>query len=254
MQNNPHPKVSIITPCYNSSTFVSNCINSVLSQSFQNWEHIIVDDCSNDESVASIKAYSGVDSRIRLIKHKHNRGAAASRNTAIGKARGRYVAFLDADDMWLPEKLDIQLGLMEKNNWAFCFSDYSIVDADGNIIKDHVGVPYRIDYRGLLKNTVIGCLTVVIDSHKIGDLRMPEELRSGQDYALWYRILRTGMVAYGIDSVMAQYRVVPGSVSYNKVNAARRMWRLYREYENINVLLSSWYFLNYSINAIRKRF
>lgn len=246
-----NPVVSVITPCYNAADFVNGCMDSVQAQPFGDWEHIIVDDCSVDASAELVKEQAAADKRIRLIRHEHNQGAAAARNTAVEAARGRYIAFLDADDLWLPAKLEKQVGLMRENDWAFSCSDYSIIDTEGNIVKESVGIPATIDYSGLLKNTVIGCLTVVIDRERIVDLTMPD-LRSGQDYALWYRILRSGVVAHGVDEVLAQYRLVPGSVSRNKLRAARRMWRLYREYERINPLLASWYFLHYAVNAVRK--
>jgi len=248
-----NPSVSVITPCFNADKYISSCLESVQNQTFQDWEHIVIDDNSKDDSSGIIKDYADKDPRILFKSIQHNTGTAAGRNSAITASRGRYIAFLDADDLWLPEKLEVQLGLMKQHAWAFTFSDYAIINQEGVTVRDRVGIPSYVEYEDLLKNTVIGCLTVVIDSHKIHDLVMPA-LRSGQDYALWYRILRSGFVANGIERVLAKYRIVPGSLSRNKIYAARRMWRLYREYENINVLRSSWYFMNYAYNSFKRRF
>lgn len=245
------PTVSVITPCYNSSQHIGDCLDSVKSQTFDDWEHIIVDDGSSDDSAQLIRKCAQEDPRITLIAHDHNRGPGHSRNTGIAAAKGRYIAFLDADDEWLPQKLQCQLTSMRNNDWAFSYTDYAIIDDNGSELKSSVGVPEQMDYKTLLKNTAIACLTVMIDTGRIKDPRMPD-MPSGQDYALWYRILRDGTMAHGINEVLAKYRVVPGSVSRNKVKAARRMWRLYREFEHLGVARSSWYFLNYAVNAVRK--
>jgi len=245
------PQVSIITASFNSARHLADCVKSVRSQTLDDWEHIIVDDGSTDTSVQLIEQLASTDSRIRVIRHETNCGPGEARNTAVAAAKGRYVAFLDADDEWLPDKLRRQVQLMRDGGWAFSYTDYAIIDDNGTALKESVNVPDRLDYTGLLKNTAIACLTVMVDTECIKDLKMPD-MPSGQDYALWFRILRKGQVAYGINEVLARYRIVPKSVSRNKYRAARRMWTLYRDYEGLGVVRSSWYFLNYAVNAVRK--
>ncbi|MEJ2761796.1 MAG: glycosyltransferase family 2 protein [Gammaproteobacteria bacterium] len=248
----PAPLVSVITPCLNASAYIGDCLDSVLAQSLDDWEHIIVDDGSTDDSFAIAADRASGDKRIRLYRHENNRGVGAARNHALRSARGRYIAFLDADDLWLSEKLSVQIGMMRENNWAFSFTNYGIIDARGNDIKDHVNIPSCMRYRDMLRNTAIGCLTVVIDSSQVMNISMPEESIARQDYVLWCRIMKSGFDAHGIDRVLAKYRVLDSSRSRNKLDAARRMWIFYRRYEYLNPVLSSWYFLNYVVNAFRK--
>ncbi len=245
------PAVSIITPAYNSSATIQETVNSVLRQTFQDWELLIVDDASEDATWQVINAEAGLDDRIRVFRQPGNMGAAAARNLAMQEARGRYIAFLDADDLWPPEKLDRQLAFMRRKDAVFSFTSYRMITEAGDFIGNRVQVPATIDYSGLLKNTIIGCLTVMLDSNRTGPLKM-ENLRSGQDYTLWFHLLRDGMVAYGLDEDLARYRLVSGSVSRNKIKAARRMWKLYRVYERLSLPYSVWCFANYAWNAVKK--
>jgi teichuronic acid biosynthesis glycosyltransferase TuaG len=222
-----------------------------MQQTFQDWEMLIVDDASEDSTWQVINEAAGLDKRLRVFRLSDNSGAATARNLAMQKAKGRYIAFLDADDLWLPEKMDRQLAFMRSKNAAFSFTSYKMMTETGELLAGRVEVPASIDYPGLLKNTIIGCLTVMLDSKITGPLKM-EDLRSGQDYTLWFRLLRDGLVAYGLDEDLARYRLVPGSLSRNKLNAARRMWKIYRVYEGLSLPYSVWCFANYSWNAVRK--
>ena len=244
--------VSIITPVYNAERFLRQTIESVLSQDYKEWEMILVDDCSKDQSESIIKSYIEKDNRIKYIKLKVNSGAAVSRNTAIENAKGRYIAFLDSDDVWTSNKLKVQIEFMKKNNVGFTFSDYKVMTEEGVEIDRFIRVPKLIDYKGYLKNTIIGCLTVVVDRKICGDFFMVN-IRKNQDMATWLKILKRGHKAYGINECLGVYRLVDGSISNNKIKAAKSVWRTYREIEKLNVMISLYYFIGYSYNAVKKR-
>lgn len=232
--HNKAPHVSVITPSYNSIRFIGETILSVQNQSYENWEMIIVDDASTDQSAAKIKEIIEGDSRIRLISLKENVGAAKARNLAIEEARGRYIAFLDSDDIWLPHKLKTQLLFMEEMNAAFSYTSYSLIDENGNGLNREVNVPKFVDYHRLAGNTIIGCLTVMIDQEKISHIEMPNV--QPEDTALWLNLLHEGHEAKGIQQVLAKYRIVENSVSRNKMRAAFRYWKLLKEQKRLNAV------------------
>lgn len=244
--------VSIITPSYNSEKFIQTCVESVMAQTYINWEMIIVDDASQDTSREKMIYLSHNESRIKTIFLDKNIGAAQARNIAIRKATGKYIAFLDSDDFWEPHKLEKQVSFMSKHNIGFSFTTYQSISEDGlnnlNIIK----APSKLTYHSYLKNTIIGCLTVVIDKEKIGDFEMPD-IRSSHDMALWLQIMRGGITAYGLDENLAKYRVVSSSNTADKIKAAKDVWKVYREVEKLSFLYSFWCFVNYVFYAIKKR-
>lgn len=244
--------VSIITPTYNAEKFLEQTIKSVLNQSYMNFEMIIVDDCSKDRSVEIAQEFAAKDNRIKVHKLKENSGAAVVRNTGIEMASGRYIAFLDSDDLWDEKKLEKQIDFMKKNKIGFSFTSYRMMSENGEMMNKIVSVPSQMKYKDLLKNTVIGCLTVIIDRELIGDFRMPL-VRAGQDTATWLSILRSGNVAYGMNEVLASYRKVEGSISSNKVKALKRTWNTYRNIEKLSMVPCVYYFVNYIIRAIIKR-
>ncbi|MYW23422.1 glycosyltransferase [Bacillus thuringiensis] len=247
---NEPPYVSVITPSYNSIRFIGETISSVQNQSYENWEMIIVDDGSTDQSAAKIKEMIEGDSRIRLLSLKENVGAAKARNLAIQEARGRYIAFLDSDDIWLPHKLKTQLLFMEEMNIAFSYASYSLIDENGNELNREVSVPKSVDYHYLVGNTIIGCLTVMIDREKIPYVEMPSI--QPEDTALWLNLLHEGYEAKGIQQVLAKYRIVTNSVSRNKIRAAFRYWKLLREQERLNSVQIFYYFSKYAYHAYKK--
>ncbi|QSB49341.1 glycosyltransferase family 2 protein [Parageobacillus toebii] len=249
--NNKDSLVSIVTPTYNAERFIKSAIQSVQLQTYSNWEMIIVDDCSQDNTVEIIKNEAEKDKRIKLIQLSKNSGAAVARNTAIQNARGKYIAFLDSDDLWYPEKLEKQVAFMQENDIAFSFTSYRIINEDGTETDKIINVPKEIDYKGLLKNTIIGCLTVMLDVSKLGLVQMPN-IRTRQDTALWLSILKKGYKAYGIQEPLAKYRKVKGSISSNKLKMAKQNWIMYRDLENLNVIYASWCFVNYAWNALKK--
>ena len=246
------PLISIITPSYNSESFIEFSIKSVMDQTYKYWEMLIVDDKSVDNCREIINKYTELDSRIKSINLEKNVGAAEARNFALRIAKGKFIAFLDCDDIWLPEKLEVQLDFMRKNNYAFTFSAYQIFSEDGKTNYQTINVPKVIDYKGYLKNTIIGCLTVVINREKTGYFEMPN-IKSSHDMALWLLIMKRGFKAYGINQVLAKYRLVASSNTAKKWKAAKDVWSVYRKIEKLNFIFSLYYFINYVFNAIKKR-
>ena len=242
--------VSIITPSYNSSRFIEECVGSVISQTYDNWELLIVDDYSIDNSLQILKKYN--DKRIQLIELDKNVGAAKARNVAIRKAKGKYIAFLDSDDLWEPQKLEKQISFMESEDIAFSFSAYQPMSDDELKLYSIIHAPKIVTYSSYLKKTIIGCLTVIIDREKTGGFEMPK-IRSSHDMALWLLIMRRGFDAYGLDENLARYRIVSTSNTANKWRAAKDVWMVYRQFEKLSFFYSIWCFLNYAFNAIIKR-
>lgn len=240
--------VSIITPSYNSSNFIERTIKSLLSQSYQNWELIIIDDCSTDNSCDVIQKYADQDNRIQLIKLKKNSGAAVARNTGIEHASGRFIAFLDSDDTWHPEKLHKQINFMLEHDYAFSYTQYHQVNEKGETI-GYLYFPEKTTYKNLLKTCVIGCLTAMYDTEKIGKVYFPL-IRKRQDFALWLKILKMVPYAYCVPEDLASYTVRSNSISSNKFKAAQYNWHLYRNIERLSIFLSIYYFSNYIFRGI----
>lgn len=225
-----HPLVSVIMPAYNSGALISRALRSVQDQSCPDWEVLVIDDASWDDTAARVADIAGADPRIRLMTHGRNQGAAAARNTGISAAQGRYIAFLDSDDAWLPDKLRQQLALMDRKGAALCYGAFW---RDFGTRQRCVRVPEQIDRNGLLRGNVIGCLTAIYDREKLG-LRYFPDLALRQDWALWLRILEDTALAYGTTEPIATYHVRAGSISSNKVKALYANWRLYRDIEGLH--------------------
>ena len=244
--------VSIITPFYNSSKFIEECVNSVLVQSYTNWELLIVDDCSDDNSKELLLNLEKKDERIKVTFLDNNIGAAKARNIAILEAKGRYIAFLDSDDLWESQKLEKQICFMMQNDISFSFTNYQSISEDGLHVNDIIEVPNKMAYHDYLKNTIIGCLTVIIDREKTGYFEMPI-IKSSHDMALWLLIMKRGFDAYGLNESLAKYRIVSTSNTANKWRAANDVWKVYRQFEKLSFFYSIWCFLNYAFNAIIRR-
>jgi teichuronic acid biosynthesis glycosyltransferase TuaG len=242
--------ISIITPSYNSEKFISKTIESVINQTYQNWEMIIVDDCSPDNSNKIVEEYCKKDSRIKLIKLEKNSGPAVARNRAIEEAKGRYIAFLDADDLWKPEKLEKQINFMKENNLVFTYSSYDLIDEEGNFMGTFK-TKEIISYESMLKTNSVGCLTVIYDADMLGKMFMPNILKH-QDYGLWLKILKKINSTKGIIEPLAVYRIRKNSVSSNKLKAAYYQWKIYREVEKLNFFKSLYYFSCYIYYGLRK--
>jgi teichuronic acid biosynthesis glycosyltransferase TuaG len=192
------------------------------------------------------------DSRIKLLRMDSNIGAAAARNVSIENAKGRYIAFLDSDDTWKPNKLERQLKFMSDNNYAFTYTAYELINEDGIKLNKIITVPESLNYKQYLKNTIIGCLTVIIDREKTGNFVMPL-IKSSHDMALWLLIMKRGVIAFGFKEVTASYRLVSNSNTAKKWKAAKDVWLVYRNFEHLNITLSVYNFTLYAINAIIKR-
>ena len=246
------PLVSIITPVYNAERFLSDTIKSVQNQTYKNWEILLIDDCSKDNSAQIIKEFQKYDNRIKYIKLKKNSGASVSRNEGIRNAKGRFIAFVDSDDIWKPEKLEIQIKYMLKENLGFTFTSYRYMKENGELTNKIAKAPSKINYNGLLQDTIIGCSTVVIDKDIVDYFEMPL-VRRGQDTATWLQILRKEKYAYGIEQDLVNYRLVGESLSSNKIIALKRTWNTYRNVEKLGLLKSSYVFCFYVFNAIKKR-
>jgi teichuronic acid biosynthesis glycosyltransferase TuaG len=245
------PVVSVITPAHDAERFILETIRSVQAQTDPRWEMLVVDDASRDATSEIVREVERTDPRVKLIRLPQNRGAAAARNAGMDAARGKYVAFLDSDDLWLPEKNAVQLEVMERTGAEFTFTDYRMIDEESRVIGRPIRVPPTIDYRGLLKNTIIGCLTVVLDRAACGASRMPN-IRRHEDLALWFALLKRGMIARGIPRDLARYRIVRGSRSRDKIATARNMWRVYRDVERLPFADAAWCFGHYAVRAYLK--
>lgn len=244
--------VSIITPSFNTGAFVASTIESVLAQTYPNFEMIIVDDCSTDDGPAVIREFVRRDNRIRFYQNAKNLGPSKSRNTAIDLAKGRFIAFLDSDDIWYPEKLEQQVEFMIGNGHEFTFTAYDKISEDGETI-GRVNVPKKVNHEDLLKTCSVGCLTAMYDTAKMGKVFMPE-IRKRQDFALWVKILKLIPIGYGIKAPLAKYRVRNSSISGNKWKASGYQWKVYREIEKLSLVQSSYYFLHYTINGLIKTY
>ncbi len=244
--------VSIITPVFNSENYLEETINSVLNQTYQNWELIIIDDCSTDNSVDIINKFLKNDSRIKFISLNKNSGVASARNSGIEVAKGRFIAFLDSDDIWDENKLEYQLSLMIKNDYALTYTAYRKINNENNVIAKHIPVKETgLRYKDLLKHNEIGFLSAIYDSDKIGKQNF---LNQGhEDYSFWLNILKKGFTAWGINKVLASYRVHSNGISSNKLKAITFTWNIYRNVEKLSLFDSIYYFIMYSINSSLKR-
>lgn len=245
------PLVSIVMPAHNAADFIDDAIHSVLGQSYGNWELLIVDDASTDKTLEVVKQFG--DERIRVIKCLRNGGAAKARNRGVRASKGKFLCFLDADDLWQPDKLERQLAFMAKKDCAFSFASYVFADSKGRPNGKVVRVPETITYRQALRNTTIWTSTVMFDMRKLGkkDVEMPD-VRS-EDTATWWRVLRKIDKAHGMYNVMAIYRRSGKTLSSNKIVAIKRIWALYRKSEGLNIVRSSVNFVGWAFNATKRR-
>lgn len=244
--------VSIITPVYNCAAYLEETAATVLGQTCQDWEWLITDDCSRDGSWDLVQELCRRDPRVKAVRQPENLGAAAARNRSLDRARGRYVAFLDADDAWLPEKLERHLAFVRARGAGMSFTAYEIVDQFGQTLGKVVDgrASREVVYEDMLrKRATMGCSTVIVRRDVMGGLRMPD-LRTGQDYAFWLMLLKQGGPAVGLPVPLTRYRVRPGSISRNKLGKARRQWQIYRECEGMGLAKSVRCFGQYAWRAV----
>ncbi|ODS09955.1 glycosyltransferase family 2 protein [Vibrio scophthalmi] len=244
--------VSIITPCYNSGSELLRTLESVRNQTYQNYEHIVIDDCSSSAISDELLSIINNDSKIKFIQRSWNAGPAVTRNRGISVAQGRFIAFLDADDTWHPEKLERQLQFMIENNVPLSYTSYEVVDAKGKVLGARVP-PRKLSYKDVLKSNQIGCLTAVYDTALLGKVYMPN-IAKRQDMGLWLKILKNGEYAQGlVESPLARYRVGVKSVSSNKLSVLKYQWRIYREVEKLPLLKSLNYFRHYAYRGLTRK-
>lgn len=252
MLDEPKPEVSIIMANYNCAKWIKDTISSVQAQTFKNWELIITDDASSDDSCSIIRKEMDQDSRIKLFELEYNQGAAKARNNSLKYAVGRYIAFLDSDDLWVDTKLEKQLNYVKENNIGMCYTDYDLVNENAEFMKT-IHVQKVVTYDGFLKRPISCTHTVMFDTEKISRqlLNMPD-VRRGQDSATWLQVLKTGVKGYALSESLAKYRRHDGSLSSNKISAIKRTWHLYRKIEKLSVPYACICFVSYAINAIKK--
>lgn len=244
--------VSIITPLYNGEKYVAQTIESVLAQTYTDWEMIVVNDGSKDRSGEIVQAYTQKDSRIKLFSQP-NGGSASARNNGIRRAEGQYIALLDADDLWEPFFLEAQLALLKEKNAVLVYGSHKRIDENGQECLRPFIVPETITYTDLLKTCSISCLTALYDTSRVGKMYLNESLNSlRDDYLYWLQILKKAKVAYGNRQIIASYRILKGSVSRNKKSVVIPQFNIYYKYEHLGLVRSLYYLTQWAINGFRK--
>lgn len=245
-----YPLVSIVTPTYNSEKFVAETIESVLQQSYQNWEMIIVNDASIDNTLTILKEYAREDKRIKIINNSRNLGVAKSRNIAIEAALGDYIAFLDSDDVWFQDKLEKQIAFILENKLVISYSAYNTINEHGRHINSRIP-PKEISYKDMLKSNHIGNLTGIYDCRYFGKVYL--EQAGHEDYILWLNLLKRVGKTKGIIEPLASYRVLSNSISSDKLTAIKWQWSIYRKFQKLSRSESLYYLLWYIYYGVKKR-
>lgn len=246
-----YEKVSIIVPVYNAANYIEQTIQSILAQDYENWELILVENGSTDNSVDKIRSFS--DERIRLIVMEGNAGAANARNEGMRQASGVFVGYIDADDLWRSDKLSKQISFMEEKSAAFSFTGYEFGDENAVGTGKIVRVPETLSYKQALSNTTIFTSTVMFDTRLLEKDKLYMPNVKSEDTALWFQILREGNIAYGLDENLVTYRRPANSLSSNKMEALRRIWNLYRKQEKLNLFYSMYLFVGWAFRAVKRR-
>lgn len=259
MERDYSQTVSIVIPVYRLEKYIKETLDCIHAQTYEDWEIVLVEDNTDDRSSEIIEAYAkdnGLEDRIRLIHQQNEFGAAAARNTGVNNSKGRYIAYLDGDDIWAKDKLEKELAFLKEKNAAFVFTGYEFADAEGKGMGKIVKVPGTLNYRQALKNTTIFTSTVMFDTEKIPREKLMMPKIKSEDTALWWRILREGTTAYGLNENLVRYRR-PGkngkSLSSNKFEAIKRIWALYRKAEGLNVFVSAYNFCFWAVRAVLRR-
>lgn len=247
-------KVSIITPTWNSEKYIIETIKSVKNQTYQNWEMVIVDDCSTDRTVDILKSIAKTDKRIKVLQQEKNLGAGAARTRGMLSSVGRFIAYLDADDLWKPNKLEKQIQFMKENDCAFSCTSYEVINDAGIPLNKYIHMLPEVDYIGFLTNNLLQTVGIMVDVDKVDKkyLIMPD-IRRRQDAATWLQILKAGYKCYGLDLILAEYRRTTGSLSSNKFKAIKGVWGLYRGIEHLSFPFSCYCFIRYALLAVWKR-
>ncbi len=245
-------QVSIIMPAYNCEDFIGATIESVITQTYENWELIIIDDCSTDHTSDKVQFYASRDHRIHYECLKHNSGAAVARNRAVEKARGKYVAFLDSDDLWVREKLSKQIAFMKEHQYTFTCTSYQKIDEEGKSLNQQISANYRRDYHGLLR-TSAGNSTVMYDAEILGKCYVAD-IKKRNDYLMWLQVIQRTTYLYGLNEPLCSYRVRRKSLSSNKSSLLKYHWQVYRKHERLSVVYSCFlmfYFVFFTVFKLR---
>lgn len=245
------PLVSIITPCHNAGEYIAQTIESVLMQKYRNWEMLIVDDCSTDNSADIIKDYASKDSRIKYFKTQKASGSPSlPRNIAIDNAEGEYIAFLDSDDIWYPEKLECQVGFAIENGYHFVYADYEKMDYEGHQNDRFIRMPIKSTFWDVLETCTIPCLTVLLSREIIGRTRFRDIPK--EDFVFWLDILKKGVAARNCGKVLASYRVMKSSRSSNKFAMIKNQWYVLRKIEGVKIPIASYFMAKFLFYGFRK--
>ncbi|MHA7099868.1 teichuronic acid biosynthesis glycosyltransferase TuaG [Roseivirga pacifica] len=255
LHDHPQSLVSVITPTYNAVNFVSDTIDSVLSQTYQNWEMIITDDCSTDDTWCLLEKFAQKDERIKIYRLAKNGGPGLARNNSIKEASGEFIAFLDSDDLWLPQKLDKQIAFMKRRNSCLSFTSYQLISEDKKEFHKIVVAKETVDMHDMLKSNYIGCSTAMYNARELGKVYMPS-IRKRQDYGLWIEIIKKVKLAHGLDERLSLYRIRQQSVSSNKFKLIAYQWRFYKKVVGLNYVMTIrsliyWFF--YSVFGIKDK-
>lgn len=246
------PLVSIVVPCFNAEGFIAETLSGVQEQTYENWECIVVDDASTDRSARVVEEMAESDSRIRLLELERNGGAAEARNSGLDLVRGEYIAFLDADDYWVPRKLEKQVALSRECGAAIVHSSYRFVDESGSFLPGGVIASDQVDLRKYLRNTEIGMSTSLLDRAQVEPLQF-RNIRLCQDTHLWLQLLSRGLISRGLTEPLVHYRVREGQISGSKLAMAKQVFLLWMEVKEVSILERLWSFSCYAINGFRKR-
>lgn len=243
--------ISIITPTYNCGKFIGETIESVIKQTYENWEMIIVDDCSTDNTKEVVEGYIQKDNRIKYHLLETNSGAAVARTRAMELAQGDYMAFLDSDDLWMSNKLESQLRFMKDNNYNFTCTEYEQIDEQSNLLGKIIKVKNKTNYNGVLLSCPVGNSTVMYNVREMGKFKVPN-IRKRNDDALWLQMLKKEKYIYGMKETLMQYRIRANSISSNKLDLVKYHWYLYREIEHLSILRSTFHICCWGVIKVFK--
>lgn len=243
--------VCVIMPAYNAAAYIEEAIRSVMHQTYDAWRLLVLDDGSSDDTVAIVQKLAEEDERITLSRNEKNCGAARTRNRGLDLCSEGYVAFLDSDDRWHPDKLAVQVALAEKTGADIVYTSYGIIDTDGKSCRHPYVVPEHTDFEAMLKENVIGCSAVLLSPPAARTYRFPVDFYH-EDYCLWLDMLRDGCQAAGTSTVLTEWRMVTGARSFDKKNGARQRWRIYREHLHLPLGKSMIAFIGYAVNGVKK--
>ena len=244
------PLVSVIMPAYNAEKYISEAIQSVISQTYTNWELFVLDDCSTDGTAEIAEGFANADSRIRLLRNPQNLGVARTRNRGFDLANGEWIALLDSDDVWHSDKLEKQLTVAKEIGAEIIYCSYSLMNESGEHLSDFI-VPKTTSYDDMLKESVLSCSTVLMHREVLNNHRFSTDYYH-EDYAFWLKLLKSGFTATACCEVLADYRVAKGSRSNNKFYSSVNRWKIYRKVEKLPLLKSVKVFTAYAVNGICK--